>query len=252
MPAEAPLRDYLLKHADVQDSRAAEVIEFIRADAATAGLVRNVKGADWVDFDAVPHPPVESDLDDVEPDDESAEFEADDAEDLLANSLNGRTDDQSPAHQSARKTRPNAIFVGHGKNKRPREQLEKILNEYGIPYKVAEHEANKGRPIPVKVKETMEECGAAILIFSADEELFDKDGEAVWRPSENVVHELGASSVLYDSRIIVFREETVQLATNYESIGYISFERDDLTAKANDLFRELIALGILKVSVSDD
>lgn len=57
---------------------------------------------------------------------------------------------------------------------------------------------------------------------------------------------------MYDSRIIIFREETVNLATNYESIGYITFEHDDLTAKANDLFRELIAFGILKVSVSDD
>jgi len=64
------------------------------------------------------------------------------------------------------------------------------------------------------VKETMEECGAAILIFSADEELFDKDGNPVWRPSENVVNELGAASIMYDSRIIIFREDSVTLATN--------------------------------------
>ncbi|MGH2744526.1 MAG: TIR domain-containing protein, partial [Thermoleophilaceae bacterium] len=151
-----------------------------------------------------------------------------------------------------KRKRPNAIFVGHGKNKKPRDQLTKILGQYGIPFKVAEDEPNRGRPIPIKVKETMEECGAAILIFSADEELFDKDGNSVWRPSENVVNELGASSIMYDRRIIVFREDTVRLATNYESIGYITFEHDDLTAKANDLFRELIAFGILKVSVSDD
>lgn len=142
--------------------------------------------------------------------------------------------------------------MGHGKNKKPRDQLTKILGQYGIPFKVAEDEPNRGRPIPIKVKETMEECGAAILIFSADEELFDKDGNSVWRPRENVVNELGAASIMYDSRIIIFREETVNLATNYESIGYITFEHDDLTAKANDLFRELIAFGILKVSVSDD
>jgi predicted nucleotide-binding protein len=147
--------------------------------------------------------------------------------------------------------RPNSIFVGHGKNKKPRDQLVRLLEQYKIPYKVAEEEANKGRPIPTKVKETMRECGAAILIFSADEELQDKTGETVWRPSENAVHELGASSMLYDDRIIVFREASVQLATNYESIGYITFEKDNLTAKFNELLRELIALGILKVSVND-
>ena len=98
----------------------------------------------------------------------------------------------------------------------------------------------------------MEECGAAILIFTADEKFFDKDGEPKWRPSDNVVHELGAASILYDSRIIIFREDGVDLATNYESIGYITFEKDDIGAKANDLFKELIAFGILKVSVAED
>ena len=161
-------------------------------------------------------------------------------------------EERKPRDPPPKRSRPNAIFVGHGKNKKPRDQLTKILGQYGIPFKVAEDEPNKGRPIPIKVKETMEECGAAILIFSADEELFDKEGNSVWRPSENVVNELGAASIMYDSRIIVFREGTVHLATNYESIGYITFEHDVLTAKANDLFRELIAFGILKVSVSDD
>jgi predicted nucleotide-binding protein len=156
-------------------------------------------------------------------------------------------DSEPPRHA----TRPNAIFVGHGKNQKPRDQLVRLLEQYKIPYKVAEEEPNKGRPIPIKVKETMRECGAAILIFSADEELQSKGGETVWRPSENAVHELGASSMLYDDRIIVFREEAVSLATNYESIGYITFEKDDLTAKFNELLRELIALGILKVSVND-
>lgn len=77
----------------------------------------------------------------------------------------------------------------------------------------------------------MEECGAAILIFSTDEELFDKNSQSLWRPSENVVHELGAASVMYDNRIVVFREEGVDLATNYESIGYITFEKDDIPAR---------------------
>jgi hypothetical protein len=153
--------------------------------------------------------------------------------------------------QDTTKARPNAIFVGHGKNKKPRDQLTKLLDQYKIPYKVAEEEANKGRPIPVKVKETMQGCGAAILIFSADEEFKNADEDTVWRPSENVVHELGAASVLYDDRIIIFREESVELATNFDSIGYITFEKNDLTAKFNDLLKELIALGILKLAVND-
>jgi hypothetical protein len=144
----------------------------------------------------------------------------------------------------------NAIFVGHGKDKAPREQLEKILTEYRLPFKVAEDEANRGRPISQKVAEVMHECGAAILIFTADEEFKDKDGNTIYRPSENVIHELGAASVLYGSRIIIFRDSRVQFPTNFRDIGYITFEPGQLAAKVNELFRELIGFGLIKISVA--
>lgn len=95
----------------------------------------------------------------------------------------------------------------------------------------------------------MDECGAGILIFSADEELYDADQKPVWKNSENVAHELGAAAVMYDDRIIVFKEEAVSLASNYESIGYIEFEKDKLDAKVADLLTELVALKILQVQV---
>lgn len=143
----------------------------------------------------------------------------------------------------------NAIFLGHGKNKRPLAQLKEILDQYRIPYKIAVDEANTFRPISQKVADTMKTCGAAILIFTADEEFRDASGSVVWRPSENVVHELGAASVLYGNRIIIFKEDSVNLASNFRDIGYISFEKDNLSAKTNELFRELIAFGLIKVVV---
>jgi len=79
----------------------------------------------------------------------------------------------------------------------------------------------------------MHECGAAILIFSADEEFPNKDGEVVYRPSENVVFELGAASALYGSRIIIFRDSRVQFPTNFREIGYITFEPNQLSAGAH-------------------
>ncbi len=154
------------------------------------------------------------------------------------------------AFPNTTQTLRNAIFVGHGKDKAPREQLEKILTEYRLPFKVAVDEANRGRPISQKVAETMHECGAAILIFTADEEFNDKDGNTVYRPSENVVFELGAASVLYGSRIIIFRDSRVQFPTNFRDIGYITFEPGQLSAKVNELFRELIGFGLIKVSVA--
>ena len=71
------------------------------------------------------------------------------------------------------------LFVGHGKNHGPLEKIEKFLTKYGIPYKVAVDEPNAGRPLPTKVAEIMRECGAAILIFTKDEQFKDLEGNDI-------------------------------------------------------------------------
>ena len=140
------------------------------------------------------------------------------------------------------------IFIAHGKNTTPVKQLEKILSQFKIPYKVAVDEPNLGRPISGKVKETMQACNCAILIFTADEKFLDSTGATVWRPSENVIYELGAASFLYENKVVILKEETVQFPSNYRDIGYISFEKDQLESKSLDVIKELIGFGIVKIS----
>lgn len=147
-----------------------------------------------------------------------------------------------------RKTTGQGIFIAHGKNKKPLEQLKKVLDQFRIPYKVATEEPNLGRPISAKVREIMEACNCAILIFTADEEFKTAKGETIWRPTENVVYELGASGYLYDNRLVIMKEESVTFPSNFRDIGYISFEKDQLEAKAMDVLKELIGFGIVKVS----
>lgn len=140
------------------------------------------------------------------------------------------------------------IFVAHGKNKHPLEQLKKILDQFKIPYRVAVDEPNLGRPIGTKVQEIMQTCNCAILVFTADEEFRDKDGTVVWRPSENVIYELGAASYLYGNRIVILKEAGVDFPTNFRDIGYIPFDKDQLEAKSIEVLKELIGFGIVKVS----
>lgn len=140
------------------------------------------------------------------------------------------------------------IFVAHGKNRKPLEQLKGILEQFKILYRVVVDEPNLGRPISGKVREVMQSCNCAILIFTADEEFKDKDGNTIWRPSENVVFELGATGYLYDNRIVILKEENVSFPTNFRDIGYISFEKDQLDAKAMDVLKELVGFGIVKFS----
>ncbi|MGB7928249.1 MAG: TIR domain-containing protein [Terriglobales bacterium] len=144
----------------------------------------------------------------------------------------------------------NAIFLGHGKNRVPLQQLEKFLSEYKIPYKVVVDEPNEGRPISQKVADSMNSCGAGIIIFTADEELKGLNGQTIFRPSENAIFELGAASALYGSRVVIFKENGVTFPTNFRDIGYIEFDKDRLDAKVSELFRELIAFKLITVSVA--
>jgi hypothetical protein len=140
------------------------------------------------------------------------------------------------------------IFIAHGKNKKPLEQLKKILDQFKIPYKVAVEEPNLGRPIGTKVKEVMESCSCAILIFTADEEFQNAKKETFWRPSENVAYELGAAGFLYGNRIVIMKEEDVTFPTNFRDLGHISFAKDQLESKSMDILKELLGFGLLKIT----
>jgi predicted nucleotide-binding protein len=240
LPSESIARN-VLESMGVAGEKTASTLKLILDGAGELGLLTDFDGKPWVDLGSKIDAPKVAEVDqgEVTPDDLS---EVDEHADL-------KEDPPDVPEEAEVRRRPNVLFVGHGKNKKPLTQLTALLDRLKIPYLVAAAEANRGRPIPVKVRQTMEECGAGILIFSADEELYDADQKSVWKNSENVAHELGAAAVMYDDRIIVFKEEAVSLASNYESIGYIEFEKDKLDAKVADLLTELVALKILQVQV---
>jgi predicted nucleotide-binding protein len=93
----------------------------------------------------------------------------------------------------------------------------------------------------------MDQCGSAILIFTKDEKYFDAVGNEIWKPSENVVHELGAAAYAYENRIVIFKERGLHFPANYESIGYIEFDVDSIESKTNDLLKELVGFGLLRI-----
>ena len=190
--------------------------------------------------------PVESvvgPVDTLSPDDEEADEERED--DIVGEVAGGQTEDRQGAVKGSR---PGAIFLGHGKKRGPLEKLQKILGKFKVPHRVAVDQPNLGRPIPDKVKDVMEECNAAILIFTKDEKFFDAEGNELWRPSENVVYELGAASFAYEDRVVILKEKGITFPTNFSSVGHIEFEEDGIEAKAVDILMELIAFGLVTVT----
>jgi predicted nucleotide-binding protein len=159
-------------------------------------------------------------------------------------------DGHSAAAPPSNDGQPKQIFVAHGKNHKPLEDLKKILDQFKIPYKVAVDEPNVGRPISGKVAQLMRECSAGIFIFTGDEKFQDATGNEIYRPSENVVYELGAASVLWENKIIILKQKDVTFPSDYKDLGYIEFEENGLAVHALDLLKELIGLQFVRVQAA--
>lgn len=162
--------------------------------------------------------------------------------------------EEQPTKQDAATPRvPMQLFIAHGSNRKPLEQLKEILNSWKVPFLVAIDEPNAGRPISEKVADTMRQCSAGIFIFTADEQFLNETGDAVYRPSQNVVYELGAASLLYGRKIVILKESDVTFPSDFSDLGWIEFDKDALDAKAMDLLREMIALDAVRlVSAGSD
>lgn len=235
--SQLPRRDIalnVLSEMRIPHERADSIYNMIIDTAGTIGIIKIIQGKQYIEIDAIQSV---GDSKEVESEDEISE---EDKEDVVPPNI----EEQKVGKRGLGR----GIFIAHGKNKKPLEQLKKILDQFKVPYTVAVDEPNLGRPISSKVKEIMESCNCAILVFTSDEEFFDKDGNSIWRPSENVAYELGAANYLYDNRIVILKEEGVEFPSNFRDIGYISFIKDQLENKSLDVIKELIGFGIVKIS----
>jgi predicted nucleotide-binding protein len=254
MPGTEFLKNALERQFQVPTEWSRDIAGLLDKNARYAGLVRAISGSDMVLIDSAG--PAASTQDEVRAPSDALPEESVTQETKIAATTPVLAGDKEMTESQVRSLGPTTptpkathIFLGHGKNKKPLEQLKNMLNEFKITYRVTVEEPNRGLPIPDKVAELMRQCSSAILIFTKDELFFDKGGSEIWRPSENVIHELGAASILYGGRIIILKERGISLPSNFSSVGYIEFDTDALAAKGIDLLKELIAFGLVRAQI---
>lgn len=236
LPRADFFKNILERQFDVDESHADEVANLIHENARYVGVLQKMGTSDYINLDLAksaanlsaesldPAAPAASDSSEEEPDREASGL--------------------------VQTGTPKQIFVAHGKKHGPLKEVQAILNRFKIPYVVAQEEAHAGRPISVKVAEMMRACSAGLFIFTKDEEFQDKDGTPIWRPSENVVFELGAGSVFWGKKIIILKEEGVGFASDYRDLGYITFQEGHLSSIGMQLFMEFIAFDFVKVQAA--
>jgi hypothetical protein len=251
VPAASMLQKILVERYQVPQAFAEECAQALVENGRFAGAVREIGGSPHVMLDGVSA--VAEQLEAVQPA-APAPDEGELSEDEAPSPppVPGGTGDetQQAAGLQHEPDAPRAIFLAHGKKTGPVEKIENLLTELKVPFKRAGTEPNLGRPIPQKVRETMLECNSAILVFTRDEQFVDKEGQPIWRPSENVVYELGAASFRYEDRIVIFKEKGIDFPSNFESIGYIEFEEDTIQMHAYDLLKELVGFGLVRINPS--
>ena len=123
--SQLPRRDIainVLIDMRVPRNRADSIFELILETAQSIGIVKEINGRQYIDLSGVQ--PIE--------DFNETESEAEE-EDI---------DKEMPAPRasqalSVKKELGKGIFIAHGKNKKPIEQLKKILDQFKVPYKVA-------------------------------------------------------------------------------------------------------------------
>jgi Predicted nucleotide-binding protein containing TIR-like domain len=251
VPSPAAFREFLVAQASVPEGRADDCIEHILADAREVGFIRRLSSGEYVDLEGVDPSAMR-----LAENGDSTPPEAEDEEVDVTHTAGDSTpqDDDGPvgAEAPGLGITPRKVFVAHGKDREPLGQLKRVLDQFKVKYAVAIDEPHKGRPISTKVASLMrDECSSAIFIFTADEAFVQRgpsgDEQEIWRPSENLVYELGAASVLYDRRIVIFKDKRVTFPSDFADLGYIEFEPGQLAAEMGTLFAELVSLDILEV-----
>ena len=219
----------VLETMGVPKDKTSEVLDIIKKNGKFVGIVHETKTGPFVAADEPKKQII------VEEGMENSQSEKN-----LPREINGKLDEPE------KKEELKPIFIAYGKNKKPLEQLEKILKQFNVPYKIAVDEPHSGRPISQKVKDLMNLCGSAIFIFSKTDENINGENQII--PNSNVVFELGAASVLYGEKIIIFKEESINFPSDFSDLGHISFKEDNLNATAMELLKELISMKFVKIT----
>jgi predicted nucleotide-binding protein len=241
LPSTDFLANTLERQYGIDAAWSSEASKVFVETARFVGVVRDVSGTPYVMMDSGSLPIPATEASGSAPDDNS-----DSDEEASGGTTPAPARQLSAALQDVVQKRQ--FFVAHGSDREALSQLQSMLKDLGIPFVTAIDEANAGRPISQKVAELMKESSGGLFIFSGDEEVSNpKDGRIEKRPRMNVVFELGAASLLYNQRIVIFKEKDVMFPSDFRDLGYIEYERGKLAGTSLQLLKELIKLGAVQL-----
>ncbi len=139
------------------------------------------------------------------------------------------------------------IFIVHGRNISMRDRVSALLGRLKLDYVVLESEHNSGATIIEKFLRNSQDCGYAIILFSADDIGKINQSDAIFksRTRQNVILELGYFLCKVGRKNIVILHEIghdIEKPSDFDGIVYEPF--DEYGAWKNKLMKEMRKAGI--------
>lgn len=238
LPREDIARNVLIEMS-VPHDRAADVRELIIESADAVGILKVIKGKQYIDLSNVAVAQgKESESDDDSSHDQDEDGVADDLVKPAVASTSAKVSQrENPAavDQAARR-----VFVSHGKNRGFLDTIKKLLGFGEMVAVVSVERISVSQPVPDKVMGEMRSCGAAIIHVDAEQTLLDKEANehAVLNP--NVLIEIGAAMALYGRRFILLVRAGVKVPSNLQGLFEVRYTGDTLDGDATIRLLEAI------------
>ena len=127
------------------------------------------------------------------------------------------------------------IFIGHGHDKQWQELKNHLQDKHQFLVQAYEVGQRGGQPTKDILKEMLEDCSLAFLVFTGED--IDIYGKAHAR--DNVIHELGLfQGKLGFKKAIVLLEEDVQVFSNIEGINQLRFSKGNI----KEIFGDVVSV----------
>lgn len=137
------------------------------------------------------------------------------------------------------------VVIGHGRSAVWRELRDFLRDRLGLSVDEFNAVSTAGLPTVARLEEMLAHASFAFLVMTAE----DQQADGTVRARENVVHEAGLfQGKLGFRRAIILLEEGCEEFSNIHGLGQIRFQRDNLSAKFEEIRRVLEREGFLRPS----
>ena len=147
----------------------------------------------------------------------------------------------APGRSETQVSEKKSVFIGYIGDSEAADYVVSMLDEFGIltsSPRIPEEDA--GLLVPQEVSQAMRDSCAAVLVF--------RNGDDAWSSRDKMMGMLGASSVLFNDRVVLLHEDGERMSTSLEGLNHIDFDHERPGESGMNLLVALHKAGVINVT----